>query len=159
MQQKQTVSSPQGKQRWPVPAAHLCADLCGCAALHGKHQLDFSMSGESHSALNPKVWGSGGQMSCSKEDEEDGPFSRYRQHFDIWFLLMRTRNLHSFSLLLGRQAGTRPGLHSIIIQCNPPHKVFWFHFTSVRSFPAISITMDSILPQPVLQLATPHALL
>ena len=98
-------------------------------------------------------------MSCSKEDEEDGPFSRQPQHFDIWFLLMRTKKPQSFSLLLGRQAGACPGLHRSITQCNSPCKAFWFDFTFVRSFPASSMNMDSILPQPVPQLAVPHTLL
>lgn len=94
-------------------------------------------------------------MSRSKEDEEHCPFSRQPQQFNIWFLLMRTRNPHSFSLLRGRHAGAWPGLHRSIAPC----KAFWFDFTFVRSFPAISMDTDSVLPQPVPQLATPRALL
>lgn len=73
-------------------------------------------------------------MSCSEEDEEDGPLSSQPQHFDIWFLLVMMRNTHAFRLLMGRQA-------------------------FIRGFPASSMSTDSVLPQPVPQLATASALL
>lgn len=63
-------------------------------------------------------------MSCSKEDEEDGLFAGQLQHFDIWFLLMRTRNPYSFSLLLGRQANASPGLPGASLGASLPAKPF-----------------------------------
>lgn len=68
-------------------------------------------------------------------------------------------NILTSDFSLDRQAGAWLELHRSMAQCNLPCKAFWFDFTFVRSFPASSMNIDSMLPQSVPQLATPHALL